>query len=821
MRVTDGMRFALMRRNLGRAQSSIDSLQAMIASGKKVQKPSDDTVIYSRAVQIEAEKNVNGQLSRNLERMKTFGSMYESVFDNVQELLNKAKELALAHANDTVDPITRKNAAEEIRDIIEHLVTLGNTQLSNTYIFGGKRATEAPFELNSDYSVDYHVPYGSQEAVDVYVDTAERDKMGFSGLGLFYEKNKVLYESPENSFRGDAYTNGSYHAFIVDSTNDTLYRNGLPVQLDHGVYRGSELARQIQDKLGDGYYVTFESATRRFVMENQVGGTVTFNWTNPDATAATLLGFDRLDSVVETGERDVSDVEAGSTSFLVKITQGGRTTGSLQQRARYRYSLDGGTTWSAEEMIVNAGRTNAAEYVVDSTNNTLYLNGAPVSITAGTYTGAELAVEVQARLNAAVPGHTVTYDAATRKFTVTNNGPAMTTLNWSKPEATAASLLGFQASDTGIATGTSDVSDIEAGLSLGQIFEIGYQVDGTSNELVVGDGVNDYTVTLTTGVYEGATLAAEVQTQLNSTPLGAGLFTVSYDNATRQFTIQNTGAAPYTLRWSDSGSTGTALLGFDATDTVLAAGASDVSDFATDPRNTIYKDGVAVTLDVGTYTGAGLAEEIEGKLGAGFRAEYDSGVRKFSIYNGTGVPVALNWAETTATVAAMLGFDVRDSIVANGSTDVSDFDAGMLVDGTNGANSINNRIKIAFGTGGFLAADDSFEIKDLDIFAFLKNFQDALEGNNTTGIRAAVRDLDYSLDVVSKNITNVGMLTNKVDTLIAEKETRDYRYSQIESDMVDADVAQLVAEFNAMVNSYQALLYSMSKLQDLSIMNYM
>jgi flagellin-like hook-associated protein FlgL len=395
----------------------------------------------------------------------------------------------------------------------------------------------------------------------------------------------------------------------------------------------------------------------------------------------------------------------------------------------------------------------------------------------------------------------------------------MTTLNWSKPEA-AAALLGFQPTDTGIATGTSDVSDIEAGLSLGQILEVGYQVDATSNQLVVSDGVNDYMVRLTTGLYDGATLAAEVQAQLASTPLGAGLFAVSYDNATRQFTIQNTGGAAYTLRWSDSSSSGATLLGFDATDTVLAAGASDVSDFATDPRTTIYKDGVAVTLDVGTYTGAGLAEEIEGKIGAGFRVEYDSGLRKFSIYNDAGVPVALNWAETTATVAAMLGFDVRDSIVANGSTDVSDFDAGMLVDGTNGANAVNNRIKIAFGTDGFLAADDSFEIKDLDIFAFLKNFQDALEGNNTPGIQAAVRDLDYSLDVVSKNITNVGMLTNKVDTLIQEKETRDYRYSQIQSEMVDADLAQLVAEFNAMVNSCQAL-YSMSKLQDLSIMNYM
>jgi flagellar hook-associated protein 3 len=821
MRVADRLRFEQMRGNLGRAQSTIDRLQGMISSGKKVERPSDDTVIYSRATQIDAEKGVNEQLNRNLERMQTFAGMYESVFGSVQEALNKAKELALAHANATVDPATRKNAAQEIRDIIEHLVTLGNSRLANTYIFGGKRAKEAPFELNSDYSVDYHVPYGSQETVDVYVDTGERDKVGISGLELFYDKSKVIYQNPENSYEGDASTNGGYYAFVIDSSNDTLYRNGSPIQLDHGVYRGSELARHVQGKLGAGYYVTFDATTRRFAIENQVGGPVTFDWTNPGATAATVLGFDRLDSVVQTGGRDASDVEAGSTSFLVKITQGGSTIGSLQQRARYRYSLDGGDTWSTEEMIVNYGRADSTEYVVDSTNNIFYANGAPVTITAGTYTGTELATEVQNQLNAVAPGQAVAYDAASRKFTVTNNGASTVTLNWSTQGVTAASLLGFQPHDTSIAIGASDVSDIEAGMSLGQIFKVGYQVDSTTNQLVVSDGANDYTVTLTEGVYDGATLAAEVETQLNSTALGAGIFTVSYDNATRQFTVQNTGAANYTLKWSNGSSTATTMLGFDASDTVLAAGASDVSVFATDPRNTIYKDGVAVTLNVGTYTGAGLAEEIEGKLGAGFGVGYDSGVRKFSIQNNTGVPVAINWSESTATIAAMLGFDTHDSIVANGSTDVSDFEAGMLIDGTNGANAINDRIKIAFGSDGFLAVDDSFEIKDLDIFAFLKNLQDALEGNSTTGISAAVRDLDYSLDVVSKNITHVGMMTNKVDTLIQEKETRDYLYSEIKSDMVDADVAQLVAEFNAMVTSYQALIYSMAKLQDLSIMNYL
>ena len=821
MRVTDRQRYTRMQMDLQRAQRAIDKIQGMIASGKKVEKPSDDTVIYTRATQIETDKQISTQLTRNLERMKTLTGMHEATLNDLNELLTQAKELALEYSNDTMDAASRKYAAQKVRDIIQHLVTFGNTKLANVFVFGGKKANQAPFELNPDYSVDYVVPFGAQDTIDVYVDRGEQEKAGLSGQALFFDKNKVLYEDPDNFYKGDAFANGNFYAFVIDAGNNTLYVNGSPVDLDTGIYRGWELARHIQDKLGAGYYVTFDSATRRFAIENRTGQTVTMNWSSGGATAAAVLGFDRLNASVDDGARDVSDVEAGSTSFLVKITQGGRTSGGLQERARYRYSLDNGRTWSDEEMIVNYGRVSSAEFVVDSTNNAVYRNGTAATLTAGTYTGAELAVELETQLNSLQAGHAVTYDASTRKFTIANGTGATMRLNWSAAGATAASLLGFGTKDVDIGTGASREGDVEAGLSLGAVMEIGYRIDPTTSQLVISDGITDYTVSLDSGMYTGSDLAAEIQTQLNSTPLGAGLFSVSFDGTTNRFTIQNTGGSAYTLRWSSSDATSGAHLGFSASDTLLAAGASDTSDYATDPRNTIYRDGVAVTLDTGTYTGQGLAAEIQAKLGAGYTVSYDATGRTFTILNNTGVPVTFNWSNASGTLSAMLGFDNRDSLVANGSTDVSDFDAGMLIDGTNGANPTNNRIKMLFGPSGSLAADDSFQIKDLNMFDFLKDLMDALENDNGTRIRSAVRDIDLSLDVVRKNLTHVGMLTSKIDTLTDEKVNREYRYAQITSSMMDADLAELTTQFTTLVNSYQALLYSIAKMQDLSVMSFL
>lgn len=821
MRVTHRSLFDSMTANLQTAQSGITKIQGMISSGKKVELPSDDPVIYTQVNLINAEKQVNAQLNRNLERLKTYSSMYESVFNDVNEFLTQAKQHALTYADDTMDPASRETGAKAIEGIIEQLVTLGNTKLGNTHLFGGTKANQAPFELNPDYSVSYNVPLRAREPLKAYVDRGELDSSGVSGQDIFYDRSKVLYTNPSNSYGGDTFTSASYYAYVIDSSNDTLYLNGAPVTLDAGIYRGSELANEVQSKLGTQYYVTFDSASGRFAIENRTGRAAILNWSNSGATAATVLGYDRLNSTVADGSRDTSDVEAAGSSVIVKITQSGSSTGALQERARYRYSLDEGRTWSAQEMIVNFGGATSAEFVVDTTNNNLDENGFSVTLTAGAYTGSELATELETQLNTVQAGHTVTYDTTTRKFTITNATGNRVNLNWSKPEATAASLLGFNAEDTGVAEGNSTTSDVEAGLSMGTIMEVGHQVGPTTNQLVVSDGTNEYIVTLDIGAYDGVGLASEVQTQLNSSPLGAGLFTVSYDGVTNQFTIQNAGGGSYTLKWSSGNATAKKLLGFNSSDSALAAGASATSDFATDPRNMIYRDGPPVILSTGVYTAEGLAAEIETKLGTGFAVSYDSGSRQFTIVNNTGVPVTFNWSVSSTTLGAMLGFDNRDSIVANGGSDDSDFDAGMMLDGSNGANSTNNRLKIAFGYEGFLAADDSFEIRDLDIFGFLKNLKDSLEQNNTTCIRSAIQDLDLSLDVVGKNITRIGMFTSKIDTLTQENTNRDYLYTQLMAPMTDADLVELTTKLTTMMNSYQALLYSMAKMQNLSILDYL
>jgi hypothetical protein len=83
-----------------------------------------------------------------------------------------------------------------------------------------------------------------------------------------------------------------------------------------------------------------------------------------------------------------------------------------------------------------------------NSNDTIYRNGTPLAIEAGTYTAEGLAKTMEEELNSIQTGHTVTYDAATGKFSITNNTGVPVVFNWSRNSASDSSIGGLLGFDT-------------------------------------------------------------------------------------------------------------------------------------------------------------------------------------------------------------------------------------------------------------------------------------------------------------------------------------------------------------------------------------
>ncbi|NLT23893.1 MAG: hypothetical protein GXX82_12680 [Syntrophorhabdus sp.] len=599
------MRYRLFQSCINKVGQQLTDIEKKISTQRNINAPSDDPLIFARSVEYDSELSVGTQFSDNLQRLTTLVGMYDTSLSGIDGQLKILGEMAAGY--DTVDTGLQQSYVAELKGIIEHLVTVGNTKLGNTYIFGGQQADNAPFRLNNDYSVTYTVSADGEDATNIYVDKSQLGQYGLSGREALYSTTKIAFGNVSNAYEGDIYSTTDSFAYVINAGNNTMYVNGAAVNLTAGVYTGNTLAQEIQTRLGASYSVAFDSSTRKFVMTNNTTGSVTFNWSNAGATAAGVLGFDTVDSVAASGETEMSDFDTGRKSFMVRIVAGGATTGALASRATYSYSTDGGSTWSAAMSVSTGGAdTTAGDIVIDATNNTFYRNGAAVTLTNGTYTG--------------------------------------------------------------------------------------------------------------------DTLAAEVQTQ----------------------------------------------------------------------------------------------------LGAGYSVAYDASTRKLAVANNTGSVVTFNWSNAGSTAAGVLGFDNVDSVISNGNADTGDYDAGMFIDGAGVANSTNNRIKFAFGiTDTPLSANDTFQVKDLSVFELLKNFKDAFEAGNSTWVSKNLDHIDTARAAAMKTNAVVAFQGTQAEMLIESNTAKKNRIEEEQTKLVGADTAQLGTEFNVLLNTYQTLLAAFSKMQSISILNYL
>jgi len=105
-----------------------------------------------------------------------------------------------------------------------------------------------------------------------------------------------------------------------------------------------------------------------------------------------------------------------------------------------------------------------SNFVISATNNTIIFNNVTdktATITAGTYTGSELATAIQTALNYAdsSSAFTVSYDSAATKFSITNATGSSVNFLWGNSSTTAEQILGFDPVTDTVANSSSATSD--------------------------------------------------------------------------------------------------------------------------------------------------------------------------------------------------------------------------------------------------------------------------------------------------------------------------------------------------------------------------
>ena len=131
---------------LQRLQAELSEIQQQVATGRRIQRPSDDPVGSARALNLRESVSSIEQYQRNAGIAENRLRLEEETLTGVTELLQRARELTLQAANGTQTNETRGFVAAELRQGLDQLLALANTRdASDEYLFAGYQSATQPF----------------------------------------------------------------------------------------------------------------------------------------------------------------------------------------------------------------------------------------------------------------------------------------------------------------------------------------------------------------------------------------------------------------------------------------------------------------------------------------------------------------------------------------------------------------------------------------------------------------------------------------------------------------------------------------------------
>jgi flagellar hook-associated protein 3 FlgL len=133
--------------DVSRASTRLARTQAKLSSGRELTRPSDDPAAVGRALRLRTELEATQQFQRNVAEAQGWADVTDSALETVSSALQRARELVVQGASDSVGAQQRGAIAKEVRGLIETVKQAGNASYGGRYVFAGTLTGAAPFAV--------------------------------------------------------------------------------------------------------------------------------------------------------------------------------------------------------------------------------------------------------------------------------------------------------------------------------------------------------------------------------------------------------------------------------------------------------------------------------------------------------------------------------------------------------------------------------------------------------------------------------------------------------------------------------------------------
>lgn len=196
MRITNNMLINNMLSNLGTNLNRVSKNQSQLATGKKINLPSDDPIVASRALKLRTDVAEIQQFKRNVEDATSWMEITETTLEQIGEVIHRAKELAVQASNGTNTPEDMEKTKLEVEQLKIQMTHLANTTYSGRYIFSGFKTDKPLMDEDGIFQMDiengeqifYEVGIGD----DININVTGSDVFNSENKGISGEKSSLI-----------------------------------------------------------------------------------------------------------------------------------------------------------------------------------------------------------------------------------------------------------------------------------------------------------------------------------------------------------------------------------------------------------------------------------------------------------------------------------------------------------------------------------------------------------------------------------------------------------------------------------------------------
>ena len=160
---------------------NLTQLQTEVSTGQSMVLPSDNPTAAENGIELMQQITQNTQYQANVSANQTYLTTTDSAMTSIGNLLNTAQSTAQSAIGSTVSTAQQQAAAQQMEQIINQLVDIGNQTIQGRYLFAGSQTSVQPFTYDGGY-VQYN---GNESPLDSYSDLNQVFATNVNGNGVF------------------------------------------------------------------------------------------------------------------------------------------------------------------------------------------------------------------------------------------------------------------------------------------------------------------------------------------------------------------------------------------------------------------------------------------------------------------------------------------------------------------------------------------------------------------------------------------------------------------------------------------------------------